>query len=52
MDKQIVDWEPLNSEDGVHVAEVPDELQISAFSAGEADALTGWPFCHPAYPLS
>lgn len=40
----VVDWEPLNSEGGIHVAEIPDELQISAFSAGEADALTGWPF--------
>lgn len=40
----VVDWEPLNNEDGVHVAEMPDELQISAFSAGEADALTGWSF--------
>ena len=40
----VVDWEPLNNEGGVHVAEVPDELAISAFSAGEADALTGRPF--------
>lgn len=40
----VVDWEPLNNEDGIHVAEMPDELQISAFSAGEADALTGWSF--------
>ena len=40
----VVDWEPLNNEDGVHVAAMPDELQISAFAAGEADALTGWPF--------
>ena len=40
----VVDWEPLNNEDGVHVEAMPDELQISAFAAGEADALTGWPF--------
>ena len=40
----VVDWEPLNNDDGVHVAEMPDELSISAFSAGEADALTGRPF--------
>ena len=40
----VVDWEPLNNEDGVHVAAMPDELQISAFAAGEADAMTGWPF--------
>ena len=40
----VVDWEPLNNKDSVHVAEMPDELQISAFSAGEADALTCRPF--------
>ena len=40
----VVDWEPLNNEDGVHVAKMPDELQMSAFAAGEADALTGWQF--------
>ena len=40
----VVDWEPLNNEDGVHVEAMPDELQISAFAAGEADAMTGWPF--------
>ena len=40
----VVDWEPLNNEDGVHVSAMPDELQMGAFSAGEADALTGWPF--------
>jgi len=40
----VVDWEPLKNEDGVHVAEMPDELAISAFSAGEADAMTGRPF--------
>lgn len=40
----VVDWEPLKNDDGVHVAEMPDELLIGAFAAGEADALTGWPF--------
>ena len=40
----VVDWEPVKNEDGVHVAKMPDELAISAFSAGEADALTGRPF--------
>jgi len=40
----VVDWEPLKNEDGVHIAEMPDEFSISAFSAGEADALTGQPF--------
>ena len=40
----VVDWEPVKNEDGVHVAEMPDEFAISAFSAGEADALTGQPF--------
>ena len=40
----VVDWEPVKNEDGVHVAEMQDELAISAFSAGEADALTGRPF--------
>ena len=34
----------VKNEDGVHVAKMPDELAISAFSAGEADALTGRPF--------
>ena len=40
----VVDWEPVKNEDGVHVAKMQDELSISAFSAGEADALTGRPF--------
>ena len=40
----VVDWEPVKNEDGVHVSEMPDELAISAFSAGEADAMTGRPF--------
>ena len=40
----VVDWEPVKNEDGVHVSEMPDEFAISAFSAGEADALTGQPF--------
>ena len=40
----VVDWEPVKNEGGAHVAEMPDELQIGAFSAGEADALTGRPF--------
>ena len=40
----VVDWEPLKDDGGVHVQEMPDELQISAFSAGEADALTCRPF--------
>ena len=40
----VVDWEPVQNKDGVHVAEVPDELAIGAFSAGEADAMTGRPF--------
>ena len=40
----VVDWEPVQNKDGVHGAEVPDELAIGAFSAGEADAMTGRPF--------
>ena len=41
----VVDWEPVKKDDdGVHIAEMPDELTISAFSAGEADAMTGRPF--------
>lgn len=40
----VVDWEPVKNEGGVHVAKMPDELAIGAFSAGEADALTGRPF--------
>ena len=40
----VVDWEPVQNKDGVHVAEVPDELAVGAFSAGEADAMTGRPF--------
>lgn len=39
----VVDWEQPG-DGGVHVAEMPDELAISAFSAGEADAITGMPF--------
>ena len=41
----VVDWQqPGSGDDGVHVSAVPDELAISAFSAGEADAITGMPF--------
>ncbi len=41
----VVDWEqPGGGDGGVHVAQMPDELTISAFSAGEADAITGMPF--------
>ena len=39
----VVDWEQPGG-GGVHVAQMPDELNISAFSAGEADAITGMPF--------
>ena len=39
----VVDWEQPGGGD-VHISEMPDELAISAFSAGEADAITGMPF--------
>lgn len=40
----VVDWEPVKNDGGTHIAEMPDDLAIGAFSAGEADALTGRPF--------
>ena len=40
----VLDWEPLDSKGDVQVSAMPDELQVSAFAAGEADAMTGWPF--------
>lgn len=41
----VVDWQQPGSDDeDFHITAMPDELAISAFSAGEADALTGMPF--------